>query len=167
MPITFSFPQGSNPGHAARGCRAVPGRRSRRRHGFSGIPRSPDIKPSDGDHGRIENQNLYSDPRCGLAPRNATNGRDYKASSWSRASAKSPGRAPRPTNSSARDALLHHFIAVDRRPTRAGISGPSPLDGRERPALGHGCDFPRRPMPHPHRSRPQPTSPPSNTWPST
>ena len=47
---------------------------------------------------------------------------------------------------------IHHFIAVDRRPTRAGC--PSPLDGRERPALGHGCDFPRRPMPHPHRSRP-------------
>src|ERR1700683_4748909 len=29
-----------------------------------------------------------------LGSRNATNGRDYKASSWSRASAKSPGQAP-------------------------------------------------------------------------
>src|SRR6516162_5523757 len=45
----------------------------------------------------------------GLGSRNATNGRDYKASSWSRASAKSPDQAPRPTNSSVRRAstLLH------------------------------------------------------------
>src|ERR1700681_4265428 len=69
---------------------------------------------------------------------------------------REPARNPRPKpagrHDRARDALLHHLFAVGRRPTRAG--DPSPLDGRERPSLGHGHELPRRRMPHPHRSRP-------------
>src|SRR5215467_9522689 len=63
-------------------------------------------KTVDGDHGRIETRTYTVIHDVTWL---ATNGRDYKASSWSRASAKSPDQAPRPTNSSVRRAstLLH------------------------------------------------------------
>ena len=48
-----------------------------------------------------------------------------------------------------RDPLLSDLVVMARRP--AGTDGARSLGDRERPALGHGHDLPRRRMPHPNR----------------
>src|SRR5271166_2382982 len=52
-----------------------------------------------------------------------------------------------------RDPLLSDIVVTARRPP--GTDGARPLGDRERPALGHGYDLPRRRVPHPNRQRPE------------